>query len=112
MIIAVSGSRSLSPNPRLWDAIIPAGTSQIIHGGARGVDTSIDRWARAHGLPVLIIQPDYQKYGRRAPLQRNDEIIAAADCLIAVWDGHSRGTAYTIRAARRRGIAVKAYRPV
>ena len=40
--------------------------------------------------------PEYEKYGRSAPLKRNLLIINYADEVIAFWDGASKGTKYVI----------------
>ena len=44
--------------------------------------------------------PEYELYGRAAPLMRNDMIVKYADVVLAFWDGQSRGTAYAIRKCR------------
>jgi hypothetical protein len=33
-------------------------------------------------------------------------MIETADALIAIWDGKSRGTAHTIREAKKKGLLV------
>ena len=69
MKVAVVGSRNLSVRDlgEYW----PSETTEIISGGARGVDTSAREYANAHGIPITEILPDYKKYpGRVAPLKR------------------------------------------
>ena len=44
-----------------------------------------------------------------APLERNKLIVDNCDCLLALWDGASRGTKYTIDLAVRKGKPVKIY---
>ena len=100
MRVAVIGSRGLNVDISQY---IPDGTSAIISGGARGIDTLAERWADAHGVPKLIIRPDYARYGNGVPLRRNELIVDAADMVVAVWDGTSRGTAYTVGYARKVG---------
>ena len=39
-------------------------------------------------------------YGKAAPLKRNEEMVREADVVLAVWDGCSRGTQYTVNYAR------------
>ena len=64
--------------------------------GANGIDRSARAFARAHRILITEVLPDYEKFGRQAPLRRNDSIIAAADLVVAFWDGKSRGTKYVI----------------
>lgn len=81
---------------------VPAETELIISGGAKGMDTLAERYADAHGIEKLIIRPDYEKYGRAAPIKRNEEMVNAADTVLAVWDGESRGTKYTLNYAKKK----------
>lgn len=101
MKIAIVGSRgitSLDLTPYL------EGCDEIVSGGARGVDSIAARYARSHGLKLTEFLPDYDKYGRGAPIVRNRSIVNYADKVIAFWDGKSRGTMYTINYAREHGV--------
>lgn len=107
MKVAIVGSRSIS-SVDIGGHLAGLGeVSAIVSGGARGVDTLAAGYARSHGLELIEFLPDYARYGRRAPLVRNIQIVEAADVVIAFWDGRSRGTAYTIREARKRGKEVR-----
>ncbi len=104
MKLAIVGSRTiedfdLSPH-------IPGRPALIISGGARGVDALAERYARSHGIALLIFRPDYAAFGRAAPLVRNRRIAEECDEVLAVWDGKSKGTKYTMDYARRLGRKV------
>lgn len=107
MKIAVVGSRGLSVE-NLGD-FLPDGVSEIVSGGARGIDTIAREYARANGITLTEILPEYGKYGRAAPLRRNLQIIDYADEVIAIWDGRSRGTKYVIEQCRKKGKRVTVY---
>ena len=47
--------------------------------------------------------PEYDKYGRAAPIVRNKKIVDYADKIIAFWDGQSKGTCSVIEYARKAG---------
>lgn len=106
MIAAVIGSRGIAMP---IDAFIPAETDAIITGGAAGVDQLAEQYAREHDLPCMVIRPDYSRYGRRAPLVRNREIIERADIVIAVWDGVSAGTKHSLDYARKLHKEIRVY---
>lgn len=108
MKTAVIGSRTLMFLD--LSEYIPSDTTLIISGGAKGVDSLAEEYARQKGIPTQIFRPDYQRYGKKAPLIRNREIVSACDRLIALWDGQSRGTQYTIHCARSAGKEVRIYR--
>ena len=109
MRVAVIGSRGLTV-PHL-ERFLPDNVTEIVSGGARGVDTSAAQWARAHGVPLTEFLPEYEKYGRRAPLLRNLTIIDYSDLVLAFWDGQSHGTAFVIEKCRERGVPVRVFRP-
>lgn len=111
MKVAVIGSRGIVVPAAVLARVLPAETSEIVSGGARGVDTSARNYAAAAGLPLREFLPRYDLFGKRAPLVRNDEIVSYADVIIAFWDKQSRGTAYTIKQARRCGKRVRIFVP-
>lgn len=74
----------------------------IITGGAKGIDTLAERYADLHRLSKTVIRPRYEKYGKAAPLKRNDEMLDLADRVLVIWDGKSKGTQSTIRYAERK----------
>ena len=108
MRVAVVGSRSLSVKD--LGEFLPEGVSEILSGGARGVDASAKEYAEAKGIPLREFLPEYERYGKAAPLQRNLALLAEADLVLAFWDGRSRGTAFVIRECRRRGVPLRVIR--
>lgn len=89
--------------------------SSIISGGAKGVDTWAEEISDNFGMSTLpdnhkhckkIFLPEYDKYGRRACFIRNSKIINESDCVLAFWDGESKGTKMSI------DLAIKAGKPV
>lgn len=101
MKIAVIGSRNLAIH-NLED-YLPPDTTEIVSGGARGIDTCARHYAHQKGLPLTEFLPDYPRYGRAAPIKRNVTIVDYADGVVALWDGQSRGTAFVIDYCRRVG---------
>src|SRR5688500_18307854 len=68
----------------------------IVSGGAKGVDTWAEEAARSLEIPVDVVLPDWKKLKRGAGVVRNRDIVAAADLVVAFWDGKSKGTKSTI----------------
>lgn len=50
---------------------LPIEVSEIVSGGAKGIDTCAKEYALAHGIKLTEFLPEYEKYGRSAPLKRN-----------------------------------------
>jgi len=58
--------------------------------------------ARKRGLKVIVYRPDFSRgYSPAAYHERNWRIAQECGVLVAFWDGKSRGTASTIRFARK-----------
>ena len=104
MKVAVIGSRGLCVNN--LERYLPEGVTEIVSGGAKGVDTSAREYALAHGIKLTEFLPEYEKYGKNAPLKRNLSIIDYADCVLAFWDGSSRGTKFVIENCEKSGKPV------
>ncbi len=100
MKVAVIGSRNLTVED--LGQYLPEGTTEIVSGGAKGVDTCAREYALAKGLKLTEFLPEYNRYGRGAPLKRNLQIIDYADLVVAFWDGRSRGTEYMIDNCKKR----------
>ena len=64
-------------------------------------------YASDAGIKLTEFLPDYEKYGRFAPLKRNIDIVAYSDEIIAFWDGKSRGTSFVIKEAEKQGKKVQ-----
>ena len=105
MRVAIIGSRGLRVSD--LSPYLPANTTQIISGGARGIDACAKAYALACGISYLELLPDYPHYGKAAPLRRNEQIVAQAELVIAFWDGTSPGTKHTINLCMQRNVPVQ-----
>ena len=104
MKIAVVGSRKLAVDN--LGKYIPDNVTEIISGGAKGVDTDAKKYALSHGIKLTEILPEYNKYGRSAPLRRNIAIIEEAELVLVFWDGHSHGTKFVIDRCKEKNIPI------
>ncbi len=103
MKVAIIGSRGITV-PDIGQ-YLPDGVTEIVSGGAKGVDTCAKEYALAHGIRLTEFLPEYNRYGKGAPLKRNLQIIEYADLILAFWDGKSRGTKHVIDACEKAGKA-------
>lgn len=94
MKVAIIGSRSINDYQWLLDAVDQSGyrITEVVSGGAVGVDRLASRFAEETNLPFKLFPPDYEAHGKAAPHVRNSEIAKYCDSMIAVWDGQSAGS--------------------
>jgi hypothetical protein len=104
----LAGSRELTDPVLLESAIIESGfeITLVVSGGARGVDLLGEEWARKNGIPVERYKPDWKRFGKRAGVMRNSDLVSKAEALVARWDGKSTGTRDVIRKAQETGLRV------
>lgn len=79
---------------------------EFISGGARGVDSEIEKFCKEKNYPIKVIKP-IDPSNKFDYLFRNVEIISLADKIIAFWDETSKGTKFVIDYSNARGKEVK-----
>ena len=79
----------------------------IVSGGAKGADTYARVYAKKNSLKLIEYFPNYDKYGKGAPLERNKLIVDECDSVLAFWDGQSHGTKFTLYYAKEKNKPIK-----
>ena len=105
MKVAVIGSRNLLVNN--LEIYLPENIIEIVSGGAKGIDRCARNYAIKNEIILKEFLPDYNRYGRIAPIKRNLQIIAYADMVIAFWDGKSKGIKFVIDNCKKIGKPIK-----
>ena len=101
MKIAIIGSRNIFVDN--LGQYLPENTTEIVSGGAKGVDSCAKEYAESNKIKLKEFLPEYVKYGKGAPLKRNIQIIEYADKVLAFWDGKSKGTKFVIDTCKKIG---------
>jgi hypothetical protein len=109
MKLAIIGGRDFDDYERLCVVMknVKSPIEAIVSGHAKGADTLAERWADDHGVEKEIYLPDWDGLGKRAGFVRNQQIIDAADAVLAFWDQKSKGTAHSIGLAKKAGKPLK-----
>lgn len=109
-IIAVTGGRDYADAGHVWatlDALHAAEPiSQLLHGGARGLDTIASGWASKRDVPRTAYPADWDLHGKNAGPIRNARMLCDGKPTLLVAFSGGRGTRNCIRQARLFGIAV------
>ena len=110
----IAGGRNIT-NPKVVSRAIKSAiasgleVTEVVTGGAKGVDSIAHRMAVAGGIETKPFPADWDTHGKAAGPIRNRQMAEYADALIAVWDGESRGTGNMIDEAKARGLEVFVY---
>lgn len=115
MKIIIAGSRSITDLIHVEKAMNLSNArtkaTEIVSGGAKGVDTLAIAWAKKYNVPVKVMKAKWDDldapgavicvhpnpqidgfYNKAAGIQRNHEMGDYSDALVAIWDGVSPGT--------------------
>lgn len=103
----IAGTRTITSYALVAEAIAESGfaIAEVVSGGARGVDSLGEHWARRNGVPLRLFPADWDRHGKAAGYIRNAQMGDYADALIAVTTG-SPGTRNMIEYATRKGLKV------
>lgn len=113
--ILVCGSRTFTDNNMINNVLLNhhwyGDGFELIHGDARGADRLAKQICILNGIKQTPFPPDWIRYGGRAGLIRNlDMLNQKPDLVIAFFDKtRSRGTMHTVINAKNRDIPVEEY---
>lgn len=109
-VVIVSGTRGASSEDCYWLLSQTLGElwpiSKIRHGACKNSpDELASRYCHEREIAEEARPADWKRYGKAAGAIRNEDMASAgANWLVALWDGHSRGTSDMIRRAVQHGI--------
>jgi hypothetical protein len=108
MKLAIVGSRNMGISYSKFEELLLAEiniseVTQIVSGGAKGIDTFAKLFAGKHHVPLMEFLPKYGAYGKYATLRRNTEIVREANVVVAFPTADSKGTLHSMSEAKRLG---------
>lgn len=108
MRVIIAGPRDYLNYDKVLKAIVGSGLviTEVVSGGATGVDRLGERWAKSRDIPIALFPADWSTHGKAAGPIRNKQMAEYADALIAIRRGFTPGTANMIETARWYGLLV------
>jgi hypothetical protein len=104
----IAGTRDFSDYKLLCDTMdgLNLDISTVLCGECKGADALGKHWAETHDISVSSYYADWFHQGRSAGPIRNLKMAKDADCLVAFWDGKSKGTKNMIETMKRQNKKV------
>lgn len=126
MIAIIAGTRSFSDRDGVFRCIDrafpdPSVVTEVVSGGASGVDLLGEKWAKKHLIPVRRFPAYWNFHGAMAGPIRNVDMARYAcgwketedyavskvpGALVLIWDKSSRGSAHMLRTAKRYALII------
>lgn len=114
MKLIIAGTRHFSTwttyGGYLEDAISRSGwrdeVTEVVTGGAYGVDSLGVVWAEMNGVPSLVFRANWNELGKTAGPIRNAKMAKYADRLLLLWDGKSPGSKNMLSCMEKEGKPV------
>lgn len=104
--VLVCGSRHGCDYRIVWDMMNHFAPSHICTGGATGVDTLAEDWAKGYGVPCAVYPADWRKEGKAAGPIRNQRMLDEFKPDICIAFPGGRGTQDMVRRCEKAGVSV------
>lgn len=108
LVTIIAGNRDFHSidTVRMAVATCPWKISEVVSGGATGVDALAILIARDRGLPLWVMPADWKRLGRAAGPARNAQMADVAQGLILVHNGRGPGSKSMLAIAKARGLRI------
>lgn len=110
MKVIIAGSRALTNERFVYESLhlcpFEDQITEVVSGGASGVDKFGEYYGEANGFPVTVFRADWATYGKAAGPIRNKQMADYADALIYVRYESTPGTADMIKQMKKLGKLV------
>jgi hypothetical protein len=95
--VLVCGGRDYSNSDAVWRAldrlVVDGRKITVIEGGAEGADLWARTWCHKHGVPIITVCAEWEKYGHAAGPIRNQRMLDEWDPDIVLQFPGGTGTA-------------------
>jgi hypothetical protein len=107
--VIVCGGRDFRSPAQVWRALdkfhAERTITELMQGGATGVDQFARDWAAHNGIKRYVCRADWERYGRAAGPKRNARMLEWKPDMVIAFPG-GRGTANMVKQASEAGVPV------
>jgi len=119
MKVIIAGSRDITDYGIVVGAIEDSGfkITEVVSGTAKGVDLLGERYAMDEAIKIKRFPAKWKKSGKYNPAAgfvRSEKMVNYVypyGALILIWNGRSKGSAYTLKYAKQKGIKIYLHIP-
>jgi len=79
---------------------------EIVCGCSRSIDKLGEKYALKNNMETSHFVSN-KEFGKRSVYLKNEEIAKYSDCLVAFWDGKSKGTEMMVNLAKRNDLKIR-----
>ena len=79
---------------------------KIVSSGDNCVAFIVEQWAKNNNIDFVAYLPNYKLFGKKAPEERDKDMVDFSDVVIAFWDGSKDNVAILISYALKRNKKV------
>lgn len=105
-ITLVCGGRDYNNPKYIFSVLDNLPISCIVHGGANGVDRTAGMWAICNKIPEIVVNPQWENFGRSAGPIRNSWMLRFINIETVVAFPGGSGTENMVSQAQKSGIEV------
>ncbi len=106
MKLIIAGGRNIRATSSQIEALIRSlnisEISEVVSGGAKGIDSYGEDFAKSNNIPIKQFLPNWDLGLKAGPL-RNRDMALYGDALLLIWDGKSKGSASMKREMQKLG---------
>ncbi len=84
--------------------------TEVIHGGAKGADSLVAKWAKASGVQQTVSKPDWARFRIGAAVKNNQPMVDMQPDAVVAFPG-GKGTADLNHRAEKTGLNIVHCRP-
>lgn len=104
----IAGGRDQFIPDNAYPFLQTLGITEVVSGGATGIDMDGEEWARKNSIPVKIFKAQWATYGKAAGPLRNRQMAEYAEQLVLFPGG--RGTQSMFNQSKKAGLIVHDWR--
>lgn len=108
MKVIIAGSRTITDYNIVKKAITDSKftITEVVSGGAYGIDRLGERWAKENKIPIKVFLPDWTRFGKSAGYKRNVEMSNYGEALIIIIENNSKGSVHMYNIAKEKNMKI------